>query len=143
MIVARSCSGASASRMEIAYAQRVSAFTVLLAAAITACAACGHSIAPTAPTANPVTYSATGTAKAVEISYTLPIGVIRIAPHTTLPFTFSWAVANVNDVLLLSAQVETEGDPGTVHVSILKNGVEFLSDSAAAFPNTAEVHGRY
>ena len=82
---------------------------------------------------------------AVALGYTLPDGSIRIpgAP-VSLPFTYTWPTTPPpNADLLLSAQISTPGDQGSVRASISKNGVEASSQTATGFPNFATVTLRY
>jgi hypothetical protein len=85
----------------------------------------------------------TGNAKTAEIGYTIPTGSIFVDPKRPLPFTYTWSTAKPNDILLLSAQIDTFGDGGSVRVSISRDGTEIGSDAATGFPNSATVSARY
>jgi hypothetical protein len=95
----------------------------------------------TAPPTPPVLYSVTGTAKTVEIRYTLPDSSIFISTKgQTLPFTFAWPTPPAQgQLVLLSAEITTAGDTGTVRVSVSENGIETGSDTATGYPNGAQV----
>ena len=85
----------------------------------------------------------TGTAVSATISYTTPAHSIFIDPPRALPFVYDWATAQPGDDLLLVAQIDTKGDPGSVRVSIAKNGVEVASQTATGFPNRATAQVKY
>ena len=110
-------------------------------AAVSVSLSCCSPTSPTTPGAPPaVTYSVTGTAKTVELGYTLSDGSILIpASPMTLPFTYTWPTAQPNATLLLSAQINTPGDQGSIRASISKNGVEAGGQTATGFPNRATV----
>ena len=114
-------------------------------AAVSVSVSCGSASAPTAPAVAPaVTYTVTGTAKTVELGYTLPDGSILIpSAPSMLPFTYTWPTAQPSAHLLLSAQINTPGDQGSIRASILKNGVEVGSQTATGFPNFATVSLTY
>ena len=103
----------------------------------------------TTPSSSPpaVTYSVTGTAKTITISYTNPtsaIGVIIVNQNPmALPFTYTSPTALSGASLSLSAQIATQGDQGSIRASISKDGVEVASQTAAGFPNFANVSARY
>lgn len=125
-------------------AMRISLFCVGLLLFGMALASCGGpSTKPTstAPPTPPVLYSVTGTAKTVEIRYTLPDGSSVIGTNAqTLPFTYEWPTPPAQGQLVsLSAEITTAGDTGTVHVSVSENGIETGSDTATGYPNSAQV----
>ena len=80
---------------------------------------CSHpATAPSAPPP-PVAFSVTGSAKTVQISYSQPHYSISILAPQSLPFTFTWPVPpNQFQLVLLSAQITTVGDIGTVRASV-------------------------
>lgn len=108
-----------------------------------ALASCGTSTMPTspAPLTQPVSFSVTGTAKTVQIDYTRPDGSIVIGTNAqTLPFTYAWLTPPAQfQLVLLSAEITTAGDTGTVRVSVSENGIETSSATATGYPNTARV----
>jgi hypothetical protein len=89
----------------------------------------------------PFSYSVTGTAKTVEIHYTRPDYSIVIGTNgQTLPFTYTWPTPpNKDQLVLLSAEITTPGDTGSVLVSVSENGIETANATATSFPNHAEV----
>src|SRR4051794_27397800 len=90
--------------------------------AIIALPSCGGTTAPSsAPPA--VTYSVTGTAKTVQLGYSDPcfgaLDPIVIPNSMALPFTYTCAKTIApNTLLLLSAQIDTPGDQGSIRASI-------------------------
>lgn len=106
-------------------------------------ASCGGPSAPTAAVPA-VVYSVTGTAATVELGYTLPDGSILIpGSPVALPFTYTWSTAQPSAHLLLSAQINTPGDQGSIRAAISKNGVEVGVQTVTGFPNTAVISLRY
>ena len=99
------------------------------------------STAPTTAVPPPVAFSVTGSAKSVQIRYTKPESIIITGDSQTLPFTYAWLTPpNQFQLIALTATITTVGNTGTVHVSVSENGVETGSDTAIAYPNTADVH---
>jgi hypothetical protein len=86
-------------------------------------------------------YSVTGTAKTVQLTYTLPdYSVIISGPSEQLPFTYTWSTPpNPFQLILLTAGISTRGDTGTVLVSVTENGIVVASDTATGYPNAATV----
>ena len=93
------------------------------------------SIAPQRPA--PFTYSVTGTAKTVQITYSqADYSIIGTDRSQTLPFVYTWPTPpNKFQLILLGAGVTTPGDSGTVRIAVIENGVETASDVATGYPN--------
>jgi hypothetical protein len=97
---------------------------------------CGSAPTAATPTAPPpaVVFSVTGSAKAAQISFSNADESISILSLQVLPFTHTWSVLPAQfQGVLLTAQINTVGDTGTVRVSVSENGVEIDCKTAAAF----------
>ena len=118
----------------------------LLLSVTGALSSCGGT---TTPSSSPpaVIYSVTGTAKTITIGYTDPTSAVGTATviqtPMTLPFTYTSQTALSGASLFISAQIDTQGDLGSIRASISKDGVEVASQTATGFPSFANVSARY
>ena len=125
--------------------RRIGYLAVMLAV-INALPSCGGTAAPSPAVPPAVTYAVTGTAKTVQLGYSDPCNALDpiVIPNSmTLPFTYTCPTVPPKTGLLLSAQIDTPGDQGSIRAAISKNGVEVASQTATGFPNFATVNAAY
>lgn len=111
-----------------------SAVVGVLLLAASACKGYGNKN-PTGPSTVAVTYSVTGSAQRVSVTYRNSTGGTS-QQDSAVPFTYSFT-ASSGDVLSISAQINTDTDRGSIHVAVTKDGVVCQSADAVGFPNSA------
>lgn len=106
--------------------------------------ACGSSPdSPSGSTRGPFSYSITGSAKHVSITYQNSSGGTNQTGWSLgVPFSYS-GTAKSGDFLYISAQIDSSPDSGNITVTIMKNGLYYTSASAFGFPNIATASGSY
>ena len=104
-------------------------------------AACGSSTAAPASTSGPVTYQITGTANHVFVTYQNSSGGTS-QTGSTLPFNYA-LTAKTGDFLYLSAQIDTNPDPGNMTVSILKSGAVIQTGTATGSGSIITISATY
>lgn len=96
---------------------------------------------PLAPESTAV-FTITGTASHVDVAYGSG-NANPIYRGSTLPFTKTIYGLMARDFVYITAEIDTNPDPGSITVTITKGGKTLYEASATGYSNSATAHGPF